>query len=74
MMIAVAHVITFRSARFDIATETPNPINSIAGQSLLRWLGEQLRESRPDDPLSATIERLVRHGIDAADVEVEREG
>jgi hypothetical protein len=42
----VAHVITFRSARFDIATEPPNPINPIAGESLLRWLGEQLRESR----------------------------
>jgi hypothetical protein len=42
----VPHVITFRSARFDITSETPNPINPIAGESLLRWLGEQLRESR----------------------------
>ena len=42
----MAHVITFRSERFDIAAETPNPINPIAGESLLRWLGEQLRESR----------------------------
>jgi len=42
----VAHVITFRSARFDIAAETPNPINPIAGESLLRWLGERLRETR----------------------------
>src|SRR5262245_10610238 len=45
MMITVAHVITFRSARFDIAAETPNPINPIAGESLLRWLREQLRQS-----------------------------
>jgi hypothetical protein len=132
----MAHVITFRSARFDIATEPPNPINPIAGESLLRWLGEQLRTSgyaatmQPeeggwfvgveadgasylvgasgeaddeapgqvawtiqvhkhrslkqkltganklagDDRLSAVIERLVRQGADASDVDVAREG
>jgi hypothetical protein len=42
----VAHVVTFRSSRFDIATETPNRINPIAGESLLRWLSEQLRKNR----------------------------
>jgi len=56
MMIAVAHVITFRSARFDIAAEPVNPINPIAGESLLRWLGAHLQQSqyaattpRPED-------------------------
>jgi len=42
----MAHVITFRSARFDVARERPNPINPIAGESVLRWLREKLRESR----------------------------
>lgn len=46
----MAHVFTFRSARFDTAAETPNPINPIAGQSVLLWLGEQLRGS----PYTAT--------------------
>jgi hypothetical protein len=41
----MAHVITFRSSKFDTATETPNPVNPIAGQSMLRWLCEQLRSS-----------------------------
>ena len=46
IMSALAHVITFRSARFDIAGERPNPINPIAGESVLRWLREKLSESR----------------------------
>ena len=41
----MAHVLSFRSSKFDIATEMPNPINPIAGQSVLRWLCEQLRDS-----------------------------
>ena len=41
----MAHVVTFRSSKFDIATETPNPINPIAGESVLLWLCEQLRNS-----------------------------
>jgi hypothetical protein len=42
----VAHVIVFRSARFDPAQERPNPINPIPGESVLRWLRDKLRESR----------------------------
>ena len=42
----MAHVIAFRSARFDVARERPNPINPIAGDSVLRWLCERLRQSR----------------------------
>ena len=38
----MAHVMTFRTSRFDITKETPNPINPIAGESLLRWLREKL--------------------------------
>jgi putative acetyltransferase len=50
---AMAHVISFRTARFDTSMETPNPINPIAGQSILNWLREELanagyRCSHPD--------------------------
>ena len=38
----MAHVITFRTARFDVSRERQNPINPIAGESLLRWLREEL--------------------------------
>lgn len=41
----MAHIITFRSARFDVASEPPNPINPIPGESVLRWLRDQLRGS-----------------------------
>lgn len=41
----MAHVITFHTARFDVATETPNPINPIFGQSVLGWLRESLSAS-----------------------------
>jgi hypothetical protein len=39
----MAHLITFQSSMFDVTKETPNPINPIAGQSLLRWLCESLK-------------------------------
>ena len=38
----MAHVISFRTARFDVSKETPNPVNPIAGESVLNWLREQL--------------------------------
>lgn len=38
----MAHVITFHSTRFDVASEPPNPINPIFGESVLRWLREKL--------------------------------
>jgi hypothetical protein len=38
----MAHVLTFRTARFDISKETPNQINPIAGQSVLLWLRQEL--------------------------------
>jgi hypothetical protein len=41
----MAHLVTFRSSKFDTSTETPNPINPIAGESVLLWLREQLRSS-----------------------------
>ena len=34
----MAFVIAFRTARFDVSKESPNPINPIAGQSVLNWL------------------------------------
>ena len=42
----MAHLITFRSSKFDVTRETPNPINPIAGESVLLWLREKLRDSR----------------------------
>lgn len=38
------HLITFKSARFDVSAESPNPNNPIAGESLLQWLREELRK------------------------------
>ena len=39
----MCHLITFTSAKFDAASETPNPINPIAGKSVLAWLRDELR-------------------------------
>jgi len=41
----MAHVITFKTARFDISKETPNPINPIAGESVLKWLREEIEKT-----------------------------
>jgi hypothetical protein len=48
----MAFVISFRTARFDVSKETPNPINPIAGESVLNWLraalaGEDYRSTAP---------------------------
>ena len=42
LITAMAHLFTFRTARFDVREEDPNPINPIPGQGVLRWLGAQL--------------------------------
>ena len=42
----MAHVISFTSARFNARAEKPNPINPIAGQSLLLWLREELMRAQ----------------------------
>ena len=41
----MAHVITFTSSRFDVANEPPNPINPIAGHSVLAWLRGELNRA-----------------------------
>lgn len=41
----MAHVISFKTPRFDVRAETPNPINPIAGQSVLVWLRSQLADA-----------------------------
>lgn len=41
----MAHVISFRTNKFDVSAETPNPINPIAGQSVLRWLRAELSKA-----------------------------
>lgn len=38
----MAHIVSFRTSKFDVTAEDPNPTNPIAGQSVLRWLGAEL--------------------------------
>ena len=46
------HIITFKTAKFDISKERENPINPIYGHSLLDWLKDITKEkveiSEPD--------------------------
>lgn len=48
----MTRVIRFNTAKFDVSTERPNPINPIPGESLLLWLREivnpKLAISEPD--------------------------
>jgi len=44
----MVHLVTFTSSQFDVAVETPNPINSIAGEGVLNWLCENLRSAGYD--------------------------
>jgi hypothetical protein len=41
----MAHVISFRTARFDVSKETRNPINPIAGEGVLNWLRPALERA-----------------------------
>lgn len=41
----MAHVISFRTSKFDISQERPNPVNPIAGQSVLSWLRGELEQA-----------------------------
>jgi hypothetical protein len=38
----MAHLITFATGKFGISKETPNDINPIAGESVLKWLKQHL--------------------------------
>lgn len=42
----MVHVISFKTTRFDVSKETPNPINPIAGESFLKWLREELEKTQ----------------------------
>ena len=47
------HVLSFKTARFDVSAETPNRINPIAGESVLLWRRSELskaghKASEPD--------------------------
>ena len=49
----MARVISFTTDRFDVSKEPPNPVNPIAGRSVLVWLREELakagyRSTEPD--------------------------
>jgi hypothetical protein len=41
----MAHLIYFRTARFDVTQETPNDINPFAGESVLNWLRAEFRKA-----------------------------
>jgi hypothetical protein len=41
----MGHLVTFKTAKFDISAETPNPINPIAGESVLNWLRKLLAKT-----------------------------
>ena len=36
------HLVTFRTARFDVTAENENPFNPVAGESVLNWLHESV--------------------------------
>ena len=42
----MAHIVSFRTSKFDVSAETPNPINPIAGQSVLTWLRAELAKAQ----------------------------
>jgi hypothetical protein len=41
----MTHLFSFTTTRFDVSTETPNPINPIPGECVLRWLRPVLQEA-----------------------------
>jgi len=76
----MAHLISFKTPRFDISREKPNDINPIAGQSVLLWLRDELakahyRVTEPDtedwgwyiDVVGADASYLVGASADATD-------
>lgn len=44
----MTHLITFTTSKFDVSKETPNPINPVAGEGILKWLREKLNDSGYD--------------------------
>jgi len=42
----MAHIVSFRTRKFDVTAETPNPTNPIAGQSVLKWLRAELAKAQ----------------------------
>ena len=50
----MVHLVGFRTSRFDVSTETPNPINPIAGQSVLGWLRGELEKAQYSSTEPAT--------------------
>jgi hypothetical protein len=42
----MSRLFAFRATRFDVARESPNPINPIAGEGLLNWLKVILTEAQ----------------------------
>jgi len=46
----MAEVIRFKTRKFDLSKERPNPINPIFGESLLLWLAEKAGGNPPISP------------------------
>jgi hypothetical protein len=42
----MAHIVSFRTSKFDVTAETPNPINPIAGQSVLQCLRAEFAKAQ----------------------------
>ena len=42
----MAHLVSFRTARFDVRAEDRNPTNPIAGQSVLNWRRVELGKAK----------------------------
>ncbi|HET9216920.1 MAG TPA: hypothetical protein VFR18_08075, partial [Terriglobia bacterium] len=42
----MVQLVSFKTSRFDVTQETPNESNAYAGESVLRWLGDELAKHR----------------------------
>ena len=41
----MAHLVSFRTSKFNVRAEKPNPINPLAGQGVLNWLRGELAKA-----------------------------
>jgi hypothetical protein len=53
-MRGMAHLISFTTAKFDGSKEETNPVNPIAGQSVLLWLAAELAKAQYECSKPAT--------------------
>jgi hypothetical protein len=63
----MAHVISFKTSKFDVSTETPNPKNPIAGQSVLKWLRKELAKANYESTEPDTEDWGCYIGVEGSD-------